>query len=517
MNKSGQAALIKSPYTKTHFATQQQLDDFLKCCDPNTGYLHFMDNFFYIQHPTKGSMVYHPWPYQRKLIDTYHNYRFSINLMPRQSGKSTSAAGYLLWYAMFVPDSTILIAAHKYTGAQEIMQRIRYAYENCPDHIKAGVTTYNKGSLDFENGSRIVSATTTENTGRGMSITLLYLDEFAFVRPSIAKEFWTAITPTLSTGGKAIITSTPNSDEDQFALIWKGANKTEDEFGNTTDVGINGFKAYRAHWTEQPGRDEKWAEEIKAQLGEDRFNREIGCEFIIADETLINPNTLIMLEGKEPINRMGQVRWYKQPSKGNLYVVGLDPSLGTGSDPAAIEIFEANTTTQIGEWKHNKTDIPNQIKLLAEINKYIVEKTNEPDNIYYSLENNTIGEAALISLNEYGESNIPGIFISESGKKRRGFNTSQKPKLAACAKFKTLLESKRMTIHSRSLISELKAFVAHGGSYAAKIGDTDDLVMASLLIVRIMQQVADYHGILETQIRDHDEIIAPLPFYAILG
>ena len=113
--------------------------------------------------------------------------------MPRQTGKSTSAAGYLLWYAMFVPDSTILIAAHKYTGAQEIMQRIRYAYENCPDHIKAGCTTYNKGSLDFENGSRIVSATTTENTGRGMSISLLYLDEFAFVRPSIATEFWTAI------------------------------------------------------------------------------------------------------------------------------------------------------------------------------------------------------------------------------------------------------------------------------------------------------------------------------------
>jgi hypothetical protein len=234
MSKTGTASLVKTPYVKTHFANQTQLDDFMKCCDPVTGYLYFMSNFFYIQHPTKGSMSYKPWGYQKRLIDTYHNYRYSISLMPRQSGKSTSAAGYLLWYAMFVPDSTILVAAHKYTGAQEIMQRIRYAYENCPDYIKAGVTTYNKGSLDFENGSRIVSATTTENTGRGMSITLLYLDEFAFVRPSIAKEFWTAITPTLSTGGKAIITSTPNSDEDQFAFIWKGANKTEDEFGNTT-------------------------------------------------------------------------------------------------------------------------------------------------------------------------------------------------------------------------------------------------------------------------------------------
>jgi hypothetical protein len=514
---SNAPSLVKNPYTKTVFKTDKELQDFIKCCDPNTGYLYFMDNFFMIQHPTKGSMVYHPWPYQKRLIETYHKYRYSISLMPRQSGKSTSAAGYLLWYAMFVPDSTILVAAHKYTGAQEIMQRIRYAYENCPDYIKAGVTTYNKGSLDFENGSRIVSATTTENTGRGMSITLLYLDEFAFVRPSIAKEFWTAITPTLSTGGKAIITSTPNSDEDQFAYIWKGANKTEDEFGNTTELGVNGFRSYRAYWNEQPGRDQKWADEMKAQLGEDRFNREIGCEFIIADETLINPNTLIAMEGIEPVSRIGQVRWYDTPKKGNLYCVGLDPSLGTGGDPAAIQIFEANTTKQIGEWKHNKTDIPSQIKLLSQINKYIAECTGEPNNIYYSIECNGIGEAAIVSLNEYGESGIPGIFISETGKGRRGFNTSNKSKLASCAKFKTLVESKKMTINSRSLISELKAFVAHGGSYAAKIGDTDDLIMASLLVTRMLQQLSDYHFDLENQIRDHDEFVAPLPFFAVMS
>ena len=510
-------SLVKNPYTKTKFKNDKELQDFIKCCDPDTGYLYFMDNFFIIQHPTKGSMVYHPYGYQKRLIETYHNYRYSISLMPRQSGKSTSAAGYLLWYAMFKPDSTILIAAHKYTGAQELMQRVRYAYENCPDYIKAGVTTYNKGSLDFENGSRIVSATTTENTGRGMSITLLYLDEFAFVRPSIAREFWTSITPTLSTGGKAIITSTPNSDEDQFAFIWKGANKTEDEFGNTTELGINGFRAYIAYWGEQPGRDQKWADEMKAQLGEDRFNREIGCEFIIADETLINPNTLLMLEGIEPVSRMGQVRWYQKPKKGSIYTVSLDPSLGTGSDPAAIQIFEANTVTQIGEWKHNKTDIPTQIKLIAQINKYIVECTGEPNNLYYSVENNSIGEASLVSLNEYGENNILGTFISEPGKKRKGFNTTNKSKLTACAKFKTLLESKKLTVNSRSLISELKAFVAHAGSYAAKIGDTDDLIMASLLNVRMIQELGSYHFELDSYVKDHEEFLAPLPFFAVLS
>ncbi len=242
-----------------------------------------------------------------------------------------------------------------------------------------------------------------------------------------------------------------------------------------------------------------------------------NCKFLIADETLINPNTLFVLQGVEPMLRQGQIRWYKKPTKGNIYTVGLDPSLGTGGDFAAIQIFEANTTTQIGEWKHNRTDIPGQIKLLTQINAYIVECTNEPNNLYYSIENNSIGEAALISLTEYGEQNVPGVFISEPGKKRRGFNTTQKSKLTACAKFKTLLESKKMTIHSFGLISELKAFVASGGSYAAKIGDTDDLVMSTLLTVRMLQQLSDFNYALDEHIRDHDNIIEPLPFFAVFA
>jgi hypothetical protein len=242
-----------------------------------------------------------------------------------------------------------------------------------------------------------------------------------------------------------------------------------------------------------------------------------NCEFIIADETLINPSTLIDLQGIEPITRMGQVRWYQKPVKGNIYTVALDPSIGTGNDPAAIQIFEANSVTQVGEWKHNKTDIPTQIKLIAQINKYIVECTGEPNNLYYSVENNSIGEAALVSLNEYGENNIPGTFISEPGKKRKGFNTTQKSKLTACAKFKTLIESKKLTINSRSLVSELKAFVAHAGSYAAKIGDTDDLVMASLLSVRMIQELGSYHFELDSYVRDHEEFVAPLPFFAVIS
>ena len=511
------STLVKSPYRKQSW-TDQQLAEFMACADPVTGPEYFMDHFFHIQHPTKGKMLYHPFDYQKRLIKTYHNYRYSISMMPRQTGKSTSAAGYLLWMAMFRPDSTILIAAHKYTGSQEIMQRIRYAYELCPDHIRAGVTSYNKGNLDFENGSRIVSTTTTENTGRGMSITLLYCDEFAFVRPTIAREFWTSISPTLATGGKAIITSTPNSDEDQFALLWKGANKTEDEYGNPTELGINGFRAYRSYWNEHPDRDEKWAAEQRAQLGDDRFRREMGCEFIINDETLIAPAKLLDLQGHEPLYKTGQVRWYQRPRKDRIYVVALDPSLGTGGDPAAIQVFEATSTEQVAEWRHNRTTIPEQVRILSDIVRHLHETVQDPQHIYYSIENNTIGEAALISIAEYGEENIKGYFLSEPGgggsrRYRKGFNTTNKPKLAACNKLKILIETGRMKVRSASLVSELKTFVAHGVGYAAKPGETDDLVMSTILAVRMMLLLQTYHAEMDTQMRDHGEQIEPpMPF-----
>ena len=511
------ATLVKAPYRRQHW-TDEQLQEFMACADPVTGPEYFMDHFFHIQHPTKGKMLYHPFDYQKRLINTYHNYRYSISMMPRQTGKSTSAAGYLLWMAMFRPDSTILIAAHKYTGSQEIMQRIRYAYELCPDHIRAGVTSYNKGNLDFENGSRIVSTTTTENTGRGMSITLLYCDEFAFVRPTIAREFWTSISPTLATGGKAIITSTPNSDEDQFALLWKGANKCEDEFGNPTELGINGFRAYRSYWDEHPDRDEKWAAEQRAQLGEDRFRREMCCEFLINDETLIAPAKLIDLQGHEPLYKTGQVRWYQRPKKDRIYVIALDPSLGTGGDPAAIQVFEATTTEQVAEWRHNRTTIPEQIRILADIVNHLHDTVQDPQHIYFSIENNTIGEAALISIAEYGEENIKGYFLSEPGgggsrRYRKGFNTTNKPKLNACNKLKLLIETGRMKIRSSSLVSELKTFVAHGVGYAAKPGETDDLVMSTILAVRMMQLLQTFHAEMDQQMRDHgDKIEPPMPF-----
>ena len=175
MSKSLDGVLTKKA-NKQETYTEQQIQDLMLCMDPDIGYLHFAKQFAFIQHPVKGKLLFDPYDYQVRLLSSYHNHRFNINMLPRQTGKTTCAAIYLIWYAMFQPDQTILIAAHKYTGAQEIMQRIRYVYETCPDHIRAGVTNYNKGSIEFENGSRIVSSTTTGNTGRCMSISLQYCE-----------------------------------------------------------------------------------------------------------------------------------------------------------------------------------------------------------------------------------------------------------------------------------------------------------------------------------------------------
>jgi hypothetical protein len=292
-----------------------------------------------------------------------------------------------------------------------------------------------------------------------------------------------------------------------------------DAFGNTTHLGINGFRAFKAYWHEHPERDEKWATEERSRIGDERFRREHNCEFISFDETLIDALTLTVLEKAEPIEKQGQVRWFKKPSPNHTYLVGLDPSLGTGGDNAAIQVFELPHMEQVAEWMHNKTDISKQINLLSRITSYIVDITGSTESVYYSVENNTLGEAALVSIQEIGEENISGIFLSEPKTRaggrsmRRGFNTTNSSKLTACAKGKSLIESRRLKINSGPLISELKVFVSSGASYAAKQGETDDLVMSMLLIVRMAQALQSYDPTLDATLRDKlDADIMPLPF-----
>lgn len=518
--------LTKRAHSKTRY-TKKQVNELKQCMDPVNGPIYFMTHFFYIQ-ARDGNELYSPYKFQYRLIDAYHNYQKSISLCARQVGKTTTAVGYLLWFAMFTADRNILIAAHKGDHTKEIINSIQYAYEHCPDHIRCGVTGYARTYIEFDNGTRIQSETTTEKTGRGKTIHLLYLDEFAFVRNTIQNDFWASISATLTQSkGKCIITSTPNSDEDQFAQIWRGANKAIDGYGNKVDIGANGFKAVEVKWREHPDRSEEWAREARIELGDEVFRREHECEFLIWDETLINSKKLAIMEGMEPLFKEGQVRWYKKPEKNHAYLVALDPSFGTGGDNAAIQVFELPDMIQVAEWMHNETRTDGQVRLLAAINQYIHDELKEQGQkddpmIWYSIENNTLGEGALMVINEMGEEHIRGVFMSEAKrtghvkKFRKGFNTTTLAKKVACNKLKNYIENDHVTINSKNLISELKTFIALGLSFKAKVGEKDDLVAATLLITRMSLELVKWDMDLNKKLKETisaDDHVMPMPIF----
>jgi hypothetical protein len=250
-----------------------------------------------------------------------------------------------------------------------------------------------------------------------------------------------------------------------------------------------------------------------------------NCKFLVFDETLINSISLADITGGEPMMKMGQARWYKKINPNCTYIVSLDPSLGTGGDYAAIEIIEVPTMEQVCEWNHNMTPVQAQARILRDLLKYIEEQcANQgmPSSIYYSVENNAIGEAALVAINEMGEESFPGLFLSEPVRKghvrrfRKGFNTTHSTKLSACAKLKQLIETRTIKIHSKPLITELKTYVASGITYKAKTGQTDDLVASLLLNIRMIMLLQDWDPSIYEKMRDHEglaEYDLPLPIY----
>jgi phage terminase large subunit-like protein len=297
MEKTVAKKLTKTAFEKVLY-TEKELMELRRCAeDP----IYMMESFMRVLHPVKGEVPFKLFEYQKRMIQAYLGHRQVISLTGRQLGKTECAVGFLLWYAMFHPTSNILIAANKYDQALEIMKRVKFAYESLPDHIRAGVKYYAMERVEFDNGSTIRAEATTENTGRGKSISVLYLDEFAFVPPNIAKEFWTAIRPTLSTGGKCIITSTPNNNDDQFAQIYRAAENNLDEFGNLrpNGEGVNGFFHINVPWSEHPDRGEEWAKEEEANIGHDRFLREHCCvvQYTIISLSDCNNNIFDMTMG----------------------------------------------------------------------------------------------------------------------------------------------------------------------------------------------------------------------------
>lgn len=511
---------VKKPYLIERFSPEQ-IDEIRRCSED---ILYFTRNYVKVVDIEHGSVLFEPYDYQLDMISAFLNNRNTIIMAGRQLGKTTASVAYLLWTAIFKPEQTILVVSNVFAAASEIMERVRFAYEELPTWMKPGVTSYNKNSINFDNKSRIIARATTKNTGRGLSISLLYCDELAAVDKNKQQEFWSAIRPTLGQSGKCIITSTPSNDEDVFAQIWFGANDTFDEYGNeiANGVGRNGFKAIKYTWEAHPKRDADWEVAERIAMNDDRFEREHNCNFINMDTTLIDAFVLSRLKGVEPTFTISNVRWYSKPEADKTYMVSLDPSMGVGKDFAAIQVFQAPEMIQVAEWQHNKTAIPEQIRILKDILRYLYQsvkqlQTSEPE-IYWTIENNAIGEAANIVIKEIGEEQFHGSYLHEplkkgQSRKRKGYNTNSKTKLASCSRFKSIIERNKITLKSKPLISQLKVFVANESSFRGKGSEHDDLVSATLLIVRMLERVMRYDERISDNLKETGEFEGrtPLP------
>jgi len=493
--------------------TPDQVREFTKCArDP----VYFIETYLYVRHPVTGRTLFKLYDYQVELILAYHHNKDVITLFPRQSGKSETSCAYLFWFSIFHKDKTVLITSNKHKNSSEMISRIKYMYENLPDFLKPGVTDdgWNKLSLKFETGSRIISDATSETTGRGGSFSILYCDETAFVRPMIQTEFWASISPTLATGGKLFMTSTPNGDSDLFATLWRGAI-----------ADINGMKPLTIHWTQVPGRDENFRKREISKNGLLKWEQEFECKMVSSDPLLVDSLKAAQLKTHEHKSQELGVKVWKEfepqqkkkfsqqqqapnPWQANLHnqwqnperhssvevqeyekqcIVTVDPSKGVGKDFTVVEVYSYPDLEQMMELRANKSKTGDIYVAL----KRIWAKADEAGwQVFFTVENNGVGEG-IIALFENDEELPDNVeLVSEEG--QVGLNTGKKSKAQGCKIFKEFVEGGRLKINSRDLVHEIKNFVLAGGTYQAKEGMTDDCVMATVLTCRVVKQLAAF-------------------------
>lgn len=485
--------------------TQEQIIELARCArDP----IYFIRNYIKIKHPKRGKISFDLYDYQEDLIRMYMGNRFNIILSARQTGKTETSCAFLLWYAIFHPDKTVLIASNKSTNAMELIGKIRYAYEELPNWLKPGIDAdnWNKHTCSFDNKSRIVSTTTSKDSGRGLAISLIYCDELAFVKPHVQEEFWDSILPTISTGGAMIITSTPNGDSNLFARMWFTAvGKMPEE----RDEGS--FMPLHVKWDQPPGRNEKFKREMIDKLGERKWQQEFECMFISSDHTLFDSYHITQAEltAKRRIEeftrldpnkdekgyvpsypyRVAGHKFWKKIDQNKTYLVGVDPSTGSGEDYTVFQVFEFPSLIQVLEYRTNTMSSPVAYTQLKNLLKFLEAYTRE---IYFSVENNGVGNG-MISLYEADvDPPIHAHFVSEPGANKLGMFTTAPTKIRAALKFKELFERGQMTLNSETLFHEMKNYVRRDGAYAANVGGHDDTIAAVLIIFRILQEMASY-------------------------
>lgn len=452
--------------------SQEQLESYIKCANDPT---YFLENYMKVVTLDRGLVQISLYPYQKDIINACHNERKVVMKMTRQSGKTTTTVGYILWYILFNEMKTCALLANKERTAREILSRVKLAYENLPIWMQQGVVEWNKGSIDLENGSKVVAASTSSSAIRGTTINLLYLDEFAFVPNNIADEFFSAVYPTISSGttSKIIISSTPNGMNHFYKICTEAKQER------------NGFKLIEVDWRKVPGRDEKWAEDQRATLGEDKFLQEMEGEFLGSAGTLISTTALKSLAFIDSLKKiLGGLDIYREADPKRNYVLVADTARGTGLDYSAFVVVDIDEVPYriVAKYRNNVISPMLFPNIIVQAAKYY-------NNAFLLIENNDAGgQVADTILNDLDYDNM---FYTEEVRGTTqlnqrfgaitGVRTTKKVKRLGCNALKSLVESQKIIIEDYDIINELATFILKRDSYQADDGCNDDLAMCLVL------------------------------------
>ena len=454
--------------------TEEEVREYVKCSQDPT---HFIENYVKIISLDKGFIKIKLYPFQKDAIEKINDNRKIIVKAGRQVGKTTMVVGYILWYILFNEEKFVAILANKASTAREILSRVKIAYEALPLWLQQGVRTWNKGDIELENNCRVMATSTASSAIRGFSISLLYLDEFAFVPSNIADDFFTSVYPTISSGttSKILISSTPNG-MNHFYKMWTEAIEN-----------LNGFTTIEANWRQVPGRDQKWADDQKSVLGEEKFLQEMECEFMGSSGTLLSAAGLKSLAFVKPVHLSESgIKIYQEPISNHNYMLIADTSRGKGLDYSAYLVID----TTVIPYRVVSTYKDNNISPLVypSIIKRICEYYNQA---YALIEINDNGQQVADSLFEdYDYENILStveikgkiaVTWGYGNKSYRGIRTTKSVKRLGCSIMKNIIESQKIIIQDFDLIAELSTFIAKGTSFEAEEGSHDDLVMCLVL------------------------------------
>ena len=474
--------LLKKANTQIEF-TEAQIIEFLKCKDNP---VYFAENYIKIVNVDDGLVPFNMYPFQRKLIENFHNHRFNICKMPRQVGKSVTTVSYLLHYIVFNDNVNIGILANKATTSRELLGRLQLSYENLPQWMQQGIVSWNKGSLELENGSKIVAASTSASAVRGMSFNIIFLDEFAFVPNHIADEFFASVYPTISSGKstKVIIVSTPKG-MNHFYRMWHDAERRK-----------NDFVATEVHWSEVPGRDEKWKEQTIANTSEEQFRAEHLCEFLGSIGTLINPSKLKTLVYDDPVKRGEKgLDVYEEPKEDHDYLMTADVARGIGNDYSAFIVFDITNFPYkvVAKYKNNEIKpmlFPSIIEKVAKAynNSWILIEINDIGDqvaniLHYDLEYNNI---LMCSMKGRAGQIVGSGF---SGKRTQmGVRMTASVKKLGCSNLKLLIEDDKLIVNDYDIIAELTTFIQKHNTFEAEEGCNDDLAICLVIFSWLVAQ-----------------------------